>query len=92
MPGLTPDEGNDLDSVDLVATLNVLGEKIVHQHVNPQLLAYCPSMDLIAVGTQEEQVFVYRLNGQRVLVASQKDTTLRVQKLKWKPDGMFLGG
>ncbi len=89
----TPDdEGNGLESVDPVSTLNILGEKVVHQHVNPQLLAYCPSMDLIAIGTREEQVFVYRLNGQRVLGASQKDTKLRVQKLKWKPNGLFSVG
>jgi hypothetical protein len=89
----TPDEkGNGPESADPVSILNVLGEKVIHQHVNPQLLAYCPSMDLIAIGTREEQVFVYRLNGQRVLSASQKDAKLRVQKLKWKPNGLFLAG
>lgn len=36
----------------------------------PGTLAYCPTMDLIAVATVDEHVSVFRLNGQRVLGGS----------------------
>ena len=71
--------------------LNLLAEKAIHQPASPEgLLAYCPTMDLLALATKEEQVFVYRLNGQRVFGAAQKGTPLRVEKLRWKPNGGLL--
>ncbi|QSZ30877.1 hypothetical protein DSL72_000435 [Monilinia vaccinii-corymbosi] len=68
----------------------LLGEKILHQTVNPELLVYCPSMDLIALGSTDQQVLIYRLNGQRVYGAAQKVNTLRVEKITWKPNGQLL--
>jgi anaphase-promoting complex subunit 4 len=67
--------------------MDLLAEKTVHQLVHPDLLAYCPTMDLIALVTKEEQVFVYRLNGQRILGAGQKGAAIQVEKVRWKPTG-----
>jgi anaphase-promoting complex subunit 4 len=70
--------------------LNILAEKAIHQPASLDgLLAYCPTMDLLALATKEEQVFVYRLNGQRVFSAAQKGPS-RVEKLRWKPNGWYL--
>lgn len=39
----------------------------------------------------DQQVFIYRLNGQRVYGASsQKPSTLKVDSIQWKPNGLFL--
>ncbi|KAF7930951.1 hypothetical protein BELL_0049g00140 [Botrytis elliptica] len=73
-----------------VKRLELLGEKTLHQTVNPKLLVYCPSMDLIALGSTDQQVLIYRLNGQRVYGAAQKVNTLRVEKINWKPNGQLL--
>ncbi|KAH0551523.1 hypothetical protein GP486_007262 [Trichoglossum hirsutum] len=47
-------------------------------------------MDLLAIATKEEQVFVYRLNGQRVFGTAQKGAPSRVEKLRWKPNGLVI--
>ena len=65
----------------------LLGEKILPWRVKPDLLAYCPTMDLLALVAKEERVHIYRLNGQRVLTAGKKEPSLEVDKLHWKPDG-----
>ncbi|ESZ98045.1 hypothetical protein SBOR_1576 [Sclerotinia borealis F-4128] len=73
-----------------VKRLELLGEKTLHQTVNPELFVYCSSMDLIALGSTDQQVLIYRLNGQRVYGAAQKVNTLRVEKISWKPNGHLL--
>ncbi|KAM3077296.1 hypothetical protein ACMFMG_006647 [Clarireedia jacksonii] len=70
--------------------LELLGEKTLHQTIDPALIAYCPSMDLIALGSTDQQVLIYRLNGQRVYGAAQKINTLQVQQISWKPNGQLL--
>jgi anaphase-promoting complex subunit 4 len=67
--------------------LELLGEKTLHQTIDPALIAYCPSMDLVALGSTDQQVLIYRLNGQRVYGAAQKINTLQVQQISWKPNG-----
>lgn len=67
--------------------LQTLGGKSLQQAANLELLAYCPSMDLLAVGTVAQEVQVYRLNGQQVHGVSQKDRSINAQKLAWKPNG-----
>jgi anaphase-promoting complex subunit 4 len=69
--------------------LELLGEKALHQAANPRLLAYCPSMDLLALGSTDQQVLIYRLNGQRVSVATQGRSSPSVEKIGWKPNGTF---
>lgn len=67
--------------------LNLLAEKNVQPAINPRHLAYCPTMDLIALATVDEKVHVYRLNGQKIFSVSTKSPTARVNFIKWKPNG-----
>ena len=71
-------------SVELVK----IGEKLLHQKVNKDDVCYCPTMDLVALGTIEHQVLIYRLNGQRVYNAIQKPGTPELAQLAWKPNGV----
>lgn len=64
----------------------LLSEKQMAQPVNPQLLAPCPSMELTAVGTRDEQVLCFRRNGHKVLSATQRKAS-RIQRIGWKPNG-----
>ncbi|KFY87731.1 hypothetical protein V500_06804 [Pseudogymnoascus sp. VKM F-4518 (FW-2643)] len=72
--------------------LRVIAEKTLHSPANPDLLAYSPSMELLAVGSADNNVLIYRLNGQRVFSASQKvkGVVLELQKLVWKPNGQLI--
>lgn len=70
--------------------LQVLSEKTLHHAVDPNLIAYCPSMDLVALVTTDQQVFIYRMNGQRVYGASQKAGDLKVESIQWKPNGLII--
>jgi anaphase-promoting complex subunit 4 len=45
-------------------------------------------MDLLALATEEEQVLVYRLNGQRVFSVAHRGSGRKICQLEWKPDGM----
>ena len=75
---------------DPMLSLNLLAEKVVHQPIKIDSLVYCPTMDLIAVATVDEQVHVYRLNGQRVFDVSNKKLDCSVRQLRWKPNGQRL--
>ncbi|KAG0651892.1 hypothetical protein D0Z07_1276 [Hyphodiscus hymeniophilus] len=70
--------------------LEVLSQKSLHQTADPELLTYCPSMDLLAVASTDQQVLIYRLNGQRVYGAAQKGSSLQVESIRWKPNGQLL--
>ncbi|KAI9849162.1 MAG: hypothetical protein M1837_005392 [Sclerophora amabilis] len=70
--------------------LTVLAEKSITRPLKLDLLEYCPTMDLIALATSEDQVYVYRLNGQRVFGAGSEIPSLQVSKLRWKPNGQLL--
>ena len=74
--------------MDRLQHLELFGEKTLPHAADGRLLAYCPSMDLIALGSTDQQVLIYRLNGQRVYGATQKAGTLRVEGISWKPNGM----
>lgn len=51
--------------------LSLVAEKSLPTKCKPNLLTYCPTMDLIAlVSARDEQLSVYRLNGQRVFGGS----------------------
>jgi anaphase-promoting complex subunit 4 len=67
--------------------LKLIGEKTLHHGANSLLLAYCPSMELLAVGSSDQQVSLYRLNGQRVYSVAQRGTSLTVDRISWKPNG-----
>lgn len=64
-----------------------LAEKVVQPAVNSDHLAYCPTMDLIALATVDEQVHVFRLNGQKVFGVASKRTPAKVKRITWKPNG-----
>lgn len=68
------------------AELELLSEKTLPHAAH--LMRYCPSMDLIALTSTDQQVLIYRLNGQRVYGATQKAGTLQVDNIQWKPNGM----
>lgn len=68
-------------------SLMLLAEKLLSRPVKADLLAYCPTMDLLALATSEERVYVYRLNGQRVIGSGNKNQRLEVRKIQWKPNG-----
>lgn len=65
-----------------------LAEKVVQPAINPTHVAYCPTMDLVALATVDEQVQVYRLNGQKVFGILNKQTSGQIDQMKWKPNGI----
>lgn len=67
-----------------------LAEKRVQPAVNPRHLAYCPTMDLIALASIDECIHVYRLNGQKVFGVVNKQSANKVNQIKWKPNGHSL--
>ncbi|QGA15092.1 hypothetical protein EYB26_002748 [Talaromyces marneffei] len=60
------------------------------------LLTYCPTMDLIALATEDEQLYVFRLNGQEVLSADLAgdpyldEVKGEIRGVRWKNDGRLL--
>lgn len=50
-------------------------------------IAYCPTMDLLALATESRNLYVFRLNGQRVFGASYEDSGFDIAWLSWKPNG-----
>ena len=65
-----------------------VAEKVVQPAVKPSLLAYCPTMDLIALGTVDERVHVFRFNGQEVFSVTTREREENVTGITWKPNGM----
>jgi anaphase-promoting complex subunit 4 len=76
--------------------LPLVAEKKLPAKCKPGLLAYCPTMDLVALATEDEQFSVFRLNGQEVLnVDFAGDPYLdevkgEVRGIAWKHDGKKL--
>src|SRR4051812_10193602 len=62
-------------------------EKILLRPIHPHLISYCPTMDLIAVVTDEENLDVYRINGQRAFGLKRKDEDLNIIALQWEFNG-----
>ncbi|KAF2442899.1 hypothetical protein P171DRAFT_522584 [Karstenula rhodostoma CBS 690.94] len=65
-------------------------EKILLHPIHPQLISYCPTMDLIALVTDEENLDVYRVNGQRAFGLKRKSEDVVVEALKWQWNGAGL--
>lgn len=72
---------------DEAILLNVLAEQVLPQAGDGRQLACCPTMDLVAVGTADDRVHVYRLNGQRVFGAAPGRQPAKVRQMHWKPSG-----
>lgn len=69
------------------AGLTMLAEKTLQTAILPNLLAYCPTMDLLALATADEHVHVFRLNGQKVFGVSKIGSAGEIADLTWKPNG-----
>ncbi|KAL1650708.1 hypothetical protein SLS58_000826 [Diplodia intermedia] len=71
-------------------SLMLQAEKALPQPVRPRLISYCPTMDLVAVITQEETLDVYRLNGQRAFGLKRKTLESKVDSMCWKFNGQHI--
>ena len=69
-----------------ISMADPLAEKLIQPAVDPRHMAYCPTMDLIALASVDEHIHVYRLNGQKVFGISKKQSA-KVNQIKWKPNG-----
>ncbi|GME25043.1 Anaphase-promoting complex component cut20 apc4 [Neofusicoccum parvum] len=71
-------------------SLMLQAEKALPQPIHPNLISYCPTMDLIAVVTREENLDVYRLNGQRAFGLKRKSFESKVDSICWKFNGQHI--
>ncbi|KAJ5819217.1 Anaphase-promoting complex subunit 4 [Penicillium riverlandense] len=75
-----------------------VGEKSLPAKCKPRALAYCPTMDLIALATEDEELRIFRLNGQRVFGGSfggdpylgEDEEDGEIRALAWKGNGRLL--
>lgn len=65
-------------------------EKVLLHGINPELMAYCPTMDLLAVVTEEQNLDVYRINGQKAFGVLRKNAKCEIDFICWKFNGMTL--
>jgi anaphase-promoting complex subunit 4 len=62
-------------------------EKILLRPIHAHLISYCPTMDLIALVTDEENLDVYRINGQRAFGLKRKNEDETVDAIAWQGNG-----
>ena len=67
--------------------LFALGDKLLPSRVKDGIFALCPTMDLIALANNDDQVQVFRINGEQVFGIPKKRPEAQVTRLKWKPNG-----
>ncbi|KAL2833937.1 putative anaphase-promoting complex component Cut20/Apc4 [Aspergillus pseudoustus] len=75
-----------------------VGEKSLLAKCKADMLTYCPTMDLIALVTEDDELRVFRLNGQKVFGGSFKgdpyldedDGGGEILALRWKNNGRLL--
>ena len=65
-------------------------EKILLRPIHPHLISYCPTMDLIALVTDEENLDVYRVNGQRAFGMKRKSAEVSVDRICWRFNGQAI--
>jgi anaphase-promoting complex subunit 4 len=65
-------------------------EKILLHPIHPHLIAYCPTMDLIALVTDEENLDVYRINGQKAFSMKRKSSDANIDCLCWEFNGQAI--
>ncbi|KAJ5551842.1 Anaphase-promoting complex subunit 4 [Penicillium sp. DV-2018c] len=78
--------------------LTPVGENSLPAKCKAQAVAYCPSMDLIALATEDEELRVFRLNGQRVFGGSfggdpylgEDEEDGEIRGMAWKDNGRLL--
>ncbi|KAF2815774.1 uncharacterized protein BDZ99DRAFT_505466 [Mytilinidion resinicola] len=64
-------------------------EKTLLHPVKPHLLTYCPTMDLVATVSEEEEVDVWRISGQRAFGVKRKGMA-EVERVCWKFNGQAI--
>ena len=69
-----------------VLTMTLIASKTLAEKIQSNMVACCPTMDLIAVATTDNQMDVFRFSGKRVFGLHRKDAS--VQSLCWKYNGM----
>ena len=67
--------------------MHIVGQKTIAEKCKARTVAYCPTLDLVALATDSNCVHVFRLNGQRVFGASYEDEDFDIAWVKWKPNG-----
>ncbi|KAF2874139.1 anaphase-promoting complex, cyclosome, subunit 4-domain-containing protein [Massariosphaeria phaeospora] len=65
-------------------------EKILLHPIHPHLISYCPTMDLIALVTDEENLDVYRINGQRAFGLKRKSLDETIDAICWEFNGQAI--
>ena len=83
-------------ATQITPQLPPVGDKSLPAKCKPELLTYCPTMDLIALVTEDDELRVFRLNGQKVFGGSFKgDPYLdedeghgEIRGVRWKGSGM----
>lgn len=93
-------EDETLDVADTVASVHtpqgfqIQFEKTLPNPSRPGLAAWSPKHDLLCFVTTNENVLLYRMNGQRVWgVAQRKDKSGqegKIERLQWRPDGRYI--
>ena len=62
-------------------------EKILLHPIHAHLISYCPTMDLMALVTDEENLDVYRINGQRAFGLKRKSEDETIEAVTWQGNG-----
>lgn len=70
-------------------SLMLQAEKALQQPIKPHLFSHCPTMDLVAVVGQDDNLDVYRLNGQRAFGLKRRMGSA-VESICWKFNGTSL--
>ncbi|THC97798.1 hypothetical protein EYZ11_002714 [Aspergillus tanneri] len=78
--------------------LSPVAGKLLPTKCKENTLAYCPTMDLIALVTEDDELHVFRLNGQKVVgglfkgdpYLDEDDGRGEIRRLMWKDNGHFL--
>ena len=70
----------------------VMHEKMLERPTRPGLTAWSPRLDLFATVTTQQNVFLSRMNGQRVwwiqkIPEDSNGVPLTIERLQWRPDG-----
>lgn len=77
---------------DEEARLPLLYEKHLSHSIRTDLAAYCDKHDLIALVSEKDQdIVIYRINGQIAFRINRKSPDVDVTVVKWKTDGTLLG-
>jgi len=96
-PQLASNQGSQIDQASKIEhsmvpsetpALLLQAEKVLPSIIRPHLIACCPTMDLVAVVTQEEQLDVYRFGGQRAFGLKRRSPGASIDTICWKFNGI----